>query len=95
MKTGNANSFWCPAQWQSVAGSKRLPQAGAKDLLFDCSLFRNVKELRMKNSEEPPLPADEKDAVCLTHAHPDHCGYLPFPFQWLNCTHQKRKPITF
>jgi metallo-beta-lactamase family protein len=46
-------------------------------VLVDCGLFQGLKELRLRNWE--PLPADARtlDAVLLTHAHVDHCGYLP------------------
>jgi metallo-beta-lactamase family protein len=36
-----------------------------------------LKELRLRNWEPLPVPATSIEAVVLTHAHLDHCGYLP------------------
>src|SRR5262249_44092884 len=40
-------------------------------------LFQGLKELRLRNWEPLPLAPASIDAVVLTHAHLDHCGYLP------------------
>ena len=61
----------------TVTGSKHLLEVGGRRILVDCGLFQGLKELRLLNWE--PLPVDPAgiDAVVLTHAHLDHCGYLP------------------
>ena len=46
-------------------------------MLVDCGLFQGLKELRERNWQPLPVRADSIDAVVLTHAHLDHCGYLP------------------
>ena len=61
----------------TVTGSKHLLEVDGRRLLVDCGLFQGLKELRQRNWE--PLPVDPAtiEAVILTHAHLDHCGYLP------------------
>jgi metallo-beta-lactamase family protein len=62
---------------RTVTGSKYLLEHGGKRVLIDCGLFQGLKDLRLRNWEEFPIPAGELDAVVLTHAHLDHVGYLP------------------
>jgi metallo-beta-lactamase family protein len=61
----------------TVTGSKFLADTGQARVLLECGLFQGARELRRRNWEPFPLPAHEIDAVVLTHAHLDHCGYLP------------------
>ena len=61
----------------TVTGSKFLVDTRRARVLLDCGLFQGGRELRRRNWEPFPLPAREIDAVVLTHAHLDHCGYLP------------------
>jgi metallo-beta-lactamase family protein len=61
----------------TVTGSKHLVDLGTHRVLVDCGLFQGLKELRMRNWEPFPIDAARIDAVVLTHAHLDHCGYLP------------------
>src|ERR1051325_5319009 len=62
---------------RTVTGSKYLLTHGKATVLFDCGLFQGLKELRLRNWEDLPLPAASIGAVVLTHAHPDHVGYVP------------------
>ena len=62
---------------RTVTGSKYLLEHGGKRVLVDCGLFQGLKELRLRNWEEFPVPPASIDAVVLTHAHLDHVGYLP------------------
>jgi metallo-beta-lactamase family protein len=61
----------------TVTGSRFLVSSAKSTVLVDCGLFQGVKSIRKKNWD--PFPVDVKgiDSVVLTHAHLDHCGYLP------------------
>jgi metallo-beta-lactamase family protein len=61
----------------TVTGSKHLVKADGKQVLLDCGLFQGLKELRLRNRQEPPFRPSDIDAVVLSHAHIDHSGYLP------------------
>ena len=61
----------------TVTGSKHLLDLGDHRVLIDCGLFQGLKELRLRNWAALPIDAAKIDAVVLTHAHLDHCGYLP------------------
>jgi metallo-beta-lactamase family protein len=61
----------------TVTGSKYLLECGHHRILLDCGLFQGLKELRLRNWDALPIPANSITAVVLTHAHIDHSGYLP------------------
>jgi metallo-beta-lactamase family protein len=61
----------------TVTGSKHLLEIDGRRILVDCGLFQGLKELRERNWEPLPIDPTTIDAVILTHAHLDHCGYLP------------------
>jgi metallo-beta-lactamase family protein len=61
----------------TVTGSKYLLDTGRSTVLVDCGLFQGLSSLRRRNWAPPPFSWADIDAVVLTHAHLDHCGYLP------------------
>ncbi|WP_339609979.1 MBL fold metallo-hydrolase [uncultured Planktosalinus sp.] len=61
----------------TVTGSKFLIETNQSNILIDCGMFQGLKELRLLNWKPFPFPAKDIDFVVLTHAHLDHCGYLP------------------
>jgi metallo-beta-lactamase family protein len=66
-----------------VTGSKHLintsDESGKRGIqvLVDCGLFQGQKEWRERNWFDLPIPAQEIEAVILTHAHLDHSGWIP------------------
>jgi metallo-beta-lactamase family protein len=67
----------CLGAARTVTGSKHLLEFDGHRILVDCGLFQGLKELRERNWQPLPLKATDLSAVILTHAHLDHCGYLP------------------
>jgi len=61
---------------RNVTGSRFILRTDDSCLLIDCGLFQE-RDLRSRNWDEFQVPPREIDAVVLTHAHIDHCGYLP------------------
>lgn len=61
----------------TVTGSKTLIELNDYRVLVDCGLFQGLKDLRLLNRAPFPIPAESIDTIILTHAHLDHCGYLP------------------
>jgi metallo-beta-lactamase family protein len=62
---------------ETVTGSRFLVTTAKSKVLVDCGMFQGTKEIRKKNWEPFPVDVSTIDAVVLTHAHLDHCGYLP------------------
>jgi metallo-beta-lactamase family protein len=61
----------------TVTGSRFLLSFEDVRVMVDCGMFQGLKELRLKNWNPLAVDPASIDAVVLTHAHLDHCGYLP------------------
>lgn len=61
---------------ENVTGSRHLLEVAGRRVLVDCGLHQ---ERQFKDRDFKPFPVEPGsiDAVLLTHAHLDHCGYLP------------------
>lgn len=65
----------------TVTGSRFLVTTPRARVLVECGLFQGEKALRLRNWEPFPVHPESLHAVVLTHAHVDHCGYLPALFR--------------
>jgi metallo-beta-lactamase family protein len=61
---------------ENVTGSRYLLETSKSRILVDCGMYQE-RDLLQRNWAPFPVPPNSIDAVVLTHAHIDHCGYLP------------------
>ena len=61
----------------TVTGSKTIVETESHRVLIDCGLFQGLKNLRELNRMQFPIAPTSIDSMVLTHAHLDHCGYIP------------------
>ena len=61
----------------TVTGSKTLVESGTGRLLVDCGMFQGPRDIRSRNWEPFPVEPASLSSVVISHAHLDHCGYLP------------------
>jgi len=60
----------------NVTGSRFLLESDKSKILVDCGLYQE-RDFRARDWEKFPVEPSSIDSVPLTHAHLDHCGYLP------------------
>ncbi len=62
---------------EEVTGSKHILEVDGYKYLIDCGAFQGKREEADKKNRDFHVPADELQAVILTHGHYDHCGLMP------------------
>ena len=61
---------------KNVTGSRYFLEANNTRILIDCGMYQE-RDYRSRNWEDFPVNPSSIDMVLLTHAHVDHCGFLP------------------
>jgi len=61
----------------TVTGSMYRVQHETGDLLVDCGLYQGERRWRRLNWDRDDMPTGALKDIVITHAHLDHCGYLP------------------
>lgn len=62
---------------EEVTGSCYLIKVGKHRILLECGLVQGSHVDHKRNELPLPIPAEQIDAVVLSHAHIDHSGRLP------------------
>lgn len=65
---------------RNVTGSRHLLEVDGTRVLVDCGLYQE-RQFADRNWDPFPVPPSSINAVLLTHAHLDHCGFLPRLFK--------------
>jgi len=61
---------------RQVTGSRYCLEAAGSKIMIDCGMVQERAYLS-RNWDPCPIPANEFDALLLTHVHIDHCGLTP------------------
>ena len=72
-----AIKFYSLGAAQEVTGSKHILEVDGHKYLIDCGAFQGKRAEADKKNRDFNVPAQELEAVILTHGHYDHCGLLP------------------
>lgn len=67
---------------REVGRSSSLLQTAESRIMIDCGVNVASENRAFPHLEAPELRLPELDAVVLTHAHLDHCGFIPYLFRY-------------
>jgi len=62
---------------RTVTGSRFLLETERAKVLIDCGMFQGSPNEVIRNRVPLWFDPAELDSILVTHAHLDHCGYLP------------------
>lgn len=62
---------------ETVTGSKHLLMGHENNILVDCGMYQGPNAEKHNKGIEELLTGEKINAIVLTHAHLDHCGYIP------------------
>ncbi|WPJ97920.1 MBL fold metallo-hydrolase [Coraliomargarita algicola] len=68
--------IWFLGAARGVTGSQYVVEANKQRIMIDCGYYQE-RALQDRNWQPFKIPAEQLDAVLLTHAHLDHCGLIP------------------
>ncbi|MBN1923629.1 MAG: beta-CASP ribonuclease aCPSF1 [Nanoarchaeota archaeon] len=80
------NKYWirvsCLGGFREVGRSCLLIQTPNSQVLVDCGINIASDEFAYPHLEAPEFDPKRLDAVIISHAHLDHCGFLPYLFKY-------------
>ncbi|CAB5240819.1 unannotated protein [freshwater metagenome] len=62
---------------ETVTGSRFIVSSPSATVLVECGMFQGLHEIEKRNWDEFKVKPEDIDAIILSHAHLDHCGYIP------------------
>ncbi len=68
--------------FREVGRSCILVQSNGSNILLDCGINLASSRNSFPHLDAPEFDVDKLDGVILTHAHLDHCGFVPFLYKY-------------
>ncbi len=68
--------------FREVGRTCLLLQTKESNVMIDCGVNLGSSENEFPRFDIPEFNLDKLDAVIVTHAHMDHCGFVPYLYKW-------------